>query len=210
MNKSQLPRSKPGSWDSCFQLSVGQRIGPHLELDELGCGSFAAFHVEGRPRGDRRVNALPFPAAVGIIDAAVQSLSRSSPSGKALAALVNLLLSSTSKPSERLPVATGVSLPAPSVSKTFRRSCNKPNRRCRFPPLPYSSDPGTDRASSLRGTADRSRSARSAGPCTCADRSWRDGRSRAPSRRRPLPVYIQAARRVAPCTEAFGLFHGTS
>jgi hypothetical protein len=71
VNKSQLPSLKLGSWDFCFQRSVGERIGPHLELHELGSGSFAALHVKWRSRGDRRVEALPFPAAVGIIDAAV-------------------------------------------------------------------------------------------------------------------------------------------
>src|SRR6516225_1510723 len=51
---------------------VRQRIWPHLELHELGGRPFAGFHVERRARRDWGVNGLALPAAIRIIDAAVQ------------------------------------------------------------------------------------------------------------------------------------------
>src|SRR3989475_7219816 len=69
-NNSQLPRQKLGSWESWL---VSQRIRSHLELHELAGGPFATFHVEWRPRGDGRVEALALPATVRIVYAAVQA-----------------------------------------------------------------------------------------------------------------------------------------
>ena len=67
----------------------------------------------------------------------------------------------------------------------------------------------SDKASSLRDNAGRSRSARSADLCTCGGRSWPDARCRARPRRRRCGRYPSRAARN-PDTGAFGLFHGTS
>src|SRR2546428_13788520 len=66
---SQVPRQKLGTWESWL---VSQRIRSHLELHELAGGPFATFHVEWRPRGDGRVEALALPATVRIVYAAAQ------------------------------------------------------------------------------------------------------------------------------------------
>src|SRR5262249_29447437 len=52
---------------------IGQRIGPHLEFYKLARGPFTAFHMEWRSRRDRGIDALSLPAAIGIIDTAVEA-----------------------------------------------------------------------------------------------------------------------------------------
>src|ERR1017187_8526346 len=54
--------------------SIRQRIGPHLEVHDLGQAALAAFDVEGRAVAGRGPDTAAFPAAVGIIDAAVHAL----------------------------------------------------------------------------------------------------------------------------------------
>src|SRR5262249_20263938 len=51
-----------------------ERVGPHLELHDLGCIPLAAFHVEGRAVAGVRPHAAALPAAVGIIDPAIEAL----------------------------------------------------------------------------------------------------------------------------------------
>src|SRR5581483_9133402 len=60
---AEAPRLRRGS--------TRQRIGPELDVRDLRPRAFAAFHVEGRAGRRRRPQALAFPAAVRIVDAAV-------------------------------------------------------------------------------------------------------------------------------------------
>src|SRR5260370_31621193 len=78
ISQNKIPPPKTETWEAGLvnRLAglVSQRMRPHLELHELARGSFGAFHVEWGSRRDGRVEALPFPAAVRIIDAAVEAL----------------------------------------------------------------------------------------------------------------------------------------
>src|SRR5258705_269500 len=52
-------------------LSLGERVGPHLEVHYFTRSSLAGLHVKWRAGADRRVEPAPFPARFRIVDAAV-------------------------------------------------------------------------------------------------------------------------------------------
>src|SRR5687768_13212674 len=55
-----------------FIVSACQRIGPHLELHQLALGPLAAFDVPHEVRAVVGVERAALPAAVGVVDAAVE------------------------------------------------------------------------------------------------------------------------------------------
>ena len=172
--KRGFPTRTLVSWDWEFlsRRLLGQRVGRIWNFTSLLVFPLPPSAWNGARVEVRRVDALALPAAVRVVDPAVESFPRD-PIGYGTRIVTIFPLTSASSPSERLPVAIGTSLPTPSMGRSDRRSCMTPSRRSRSRPRPCSSARGVDRAPTLPGSADRSPSVGSARRCTCSGCSLR-------------------------------------